>query len=344
MPKNKLKINSKYLDKLGSDVTADELPSDACIKRVNFDSTSTLASPLSYNSDIDVVEPHIMGNKDEFSVGIITTIDVDSDGDVILPLGVDTSRYEKNPVVLFQHNLNMPIGFAEEINITEDKIVAKTRYGSTEEAKKIHQLLKDKVLRTHSIGFVALESVIRGTKDFEIILNELKSKFPNKFDEETSQRVDRVVTKSLLLEYSIVTIPANEEAVINEIKNIKISQDDKEAESRVFSQARHSALAELASEIKEIKEEVIEEVIEEEVIEEVTEPRVFSQARHSEEEEIEELIIEDEEEEEEEELFEEITKVNIKVIKRSNNIKRISTLKEREEERLKKAYQSLWGI
>jgi len=337
MPKNKLKINSKYLDKLGSDVTADELPSDACIKRVNFDSTSTLASPLSYNSDIDVVEPHIMGNKDEFSVGIITTIDVDSDGDVILPLGVDTSRYEKNPVVLFQHNLNMPIGFAEEINITEDKIVAKTRYGSTEEAKKIHQLLKDKVLRTHSIGFVALESVIRGTKDFEIILNELKSKFPNKFDEETSQRVDRVVTKSLLLEYSIVTIPANEEAVINEIKNIK---DNKKVtkeitEPRVSSQTEGLPKSTQARHSEEvIEEEVIEEeVIEEEVIEEVTE-----------EEEIEELIIEDEEEEEEEELFEEITKVNIKVIKRSNNIKRISTLKEREEERLKKAYQSLWGI
>jgi phage head maturation protease len=416
MPKSKLKINSKYLDKLGLDVSADELPTDACIKRVNFD--STLASPLSYNSDIDVVEPHIIGNKkDEFSVGIITTIDVDSDGDVVLPKGIDTSRYEKNPVVLFQHNLNMPIGYAEEITVHDDKITAKTRYGSTEEAKKVHQLLKDKVLRTHSIGFVTLESEVRGTKAFELILNDLKSMFPDKFDEKTSKRVDRVVTKSLLLEYSVVTVPSNEEAVINEIKSIKDSKDknkevkeitdkiianDKSqshSEARVYSQARNSETrVSLKASNSEDKEE------EKQGAQANAESRVYSQARNSasleqticqgsatcgcglpheveevkeprkcvspcscgegkciwegtkstqgqESKEIEEIFKDDEDnEDDDEDVFEEIKENNeikenkIKVIKRGSNIKKLSTQKEREEEKLKQAFMKLWGV
>jgi phage head maturation protease len=275
--KNKIKINKKYLDSLGLSINTDELPENAIIKRT---------------SGIDQVKPHNLVQQEEgkvddideqYSIGTITTIDVDSDGDVVLPQGIDISRYQKNPVVLFQHNLDMPIGYAEEITVSDEKITAKTRFGSTDEAQKVHQLLKDKVLRTHSIGFVTLEFESRGTKTFESLMVDLKSKFPNKFTDEVSKRVDRVVTKALLLEYSVVTIPANEEAVINEIKSCK-------------------------------KEEVIESI----------------------EENIEDSIDLVEKEE--------TNKISIKVVKKGNSVKRISTLAEREQEKLRNAYIKLWGV
>ena len=316
--KNKIKINKKYLDSLGLNINTDELPKDAIIKRINFnEDVNDVESGVDNKelfgpSGIDQVKPHNLVQQEEdkvddideqYSVGTITTVDVDSDGDVVLPQGIDISRYQKNPVVLFQHNLDMPIGYAEEITVSDEKITAKTRFGSTDEAKKVHQLLKDKVLRTHSIGFVTLEFESRGTKNFESLMVDLKSKFPNKFTDEVSKRVDRVVTKALLLEYSVVTIPANEEAVINEIKSCKKEEVIKSIED----------IEENIEDIEDIEENI-----------EVSEENI----------EKEENLVEKEE----------TKKISIKVVKRGSNIKRISTLQEREQEKLKNAYRKLWGV
>ena len=145
----------------------------------------------------------------------------------MLPSSLDTRRYEKNPVVLFNHNLNMPVGYAEKLVFNDDRIMAKTRYASTPEARKVHQLVKDKVLRTHSIGFITLEAEVRGAVGFDTILTDLKSRYPERFDEERSKKVDRIVTKALMVEYSIVTVPSNEEAVINEVKAAKQEIEEK---------------------------------------------------------------------------------------------------------------------
>lgn len=284
--KNKIRVNKKYLDSLGLNIDADELPKDAIIKRINFNDDNK--GLFSSSSDLEQVKPHSLVQEEEgkleegqYSIGTITTIDVDSDGDVVLPRGIDISRYEKNPVVLFQHNLDMPIGYAEELTVYDDRITAKTRFANTDEARKVHQLLKDNVLRTHSIGFVTLEFELKGTRAFDSIMKELKSKFPYKFTDEMSKRVDRIVTKSMLLEYSIVTIPANEEAVINEIKICKEQQ---------------------------------------ELIEETSESSVKS------------------------EIKQENPQVKIKIVKRAKSINKLSTLKEREQERLKEAFLKLWGV
>lgn len=212
--KNKLKVTEKLLDSLGLGLKVSDLPEDACIKRMHIDDA------------ISEVSPH---EGDRYSVGTITTIDVDSDGDVVLPSGLDTKRYEKNPVVLFQHNLNMPVGYAEKLVFNDDRVIAKTRYASTAEATKVHQLVKDRVLRTHSIGFITMAAEPRGSVAFDMIMADLQAKFPERFNEQTSKKVDRIVTKALMVEYSIVTIPANEEAVINEVKSAHHCKVEREA-------------------------------------------------------------------------------------------------------------------
>jgi len=296
--KNKIKINSKYLEKLGLDVKADEFSEDTYIKRISFScETEEKGDFLDATPEIDVVRPHIVEEDvdDGYIIGKITSIEMDSDGDVVLPNGLDFSRYTKNPVVLFNHDLSQPIGFAEEIKVNDNNVIAKTRFGSTEEAQKIYQLVKDRVLRTHSIGFIPLEAEVRGSKNFDSLISELKTAYPEEFDEKLAQKVDRIITKSLLLEYSIVTIPANEEAVIQEIKAIKAEKQEKSQE--------------LAQELAQESPEVAQEL-----------------------------------QEKSQKIVEENKKSSIKVIKRANNIKRLSTAKQREQERLKQAYLKLWGV
>lgn len=212
--KKRIKVTAKLLESLGVDVEDLQLGQDSEIKRFDFDGG---------------IEPDLEADGDNYSVGTITYIGVDADGDVLLPQGIDTRRYEKNPVVLFQHNLNMPIGYAEKLIVNEDGIVAKTKYGSTAEAVKVHQLLKDKVLRTHSVGFITLEALHKGGSGFDSALSSLKARFPAVFPEEKSQKVARIITKALLVEYSVVTIPANEDAVITEVKAVKGEEKETKA-------------------------------------------------------------------------------------------------------------------
>ena len=83
--KRKVKISDTLLKSLDLGITKDERPEDSCIKRMHFD------------GDYDEVLPH---ENDFYSVGTITSIDVDADGDVVLPSALDTKRYEKNPIPL----------------------------------------------------------------------------------------------------------------------------------------------------------------------------------------------------------------------------------------------------
>lgn len=290
MAKNKIKINKKYLRKLGLDISVDELPDDACIKRIN------------YSSDPE----ELVLDADGYTIGVITTIDVDADGDVVIPAGIDLGRYRKNPVVLFNHSLAEPVGYSESLKVFDDKVISKTRYGSTPEAQRIHQLIKDKVLRTHSIGFITLEALFRGQASFQKKLNELKAKYPQKFTEESAKRVDRIVTKSLMVEYSIISIPSNEDAVMLEIKA-----------------AKHGKVEEKVTEQPESSEEELKA--------EVDEFAAVPEVRR-------------EPDAEAEPEKKEISRVEIKVLKRATRINKITTVKELEAKRLQKAYLKLWGV
>ncbi len=285
MPKKRVKLTQKYIDGLGLNIGIDEIPEDsAYIKRISTE------------------QKDLKSEDDGYSMGAISTIDIDSDGDVVLPKGINLGRYEKNPIVLFNHSVNSPIGFAEELKVEDDKIIAKTRYGSTEEAQKIYQLVLDKVLRTHSIGFVATEWFQKGEEEYTHHLAQLIKSFPDKFNKDSN--IARIITKSILCEYSIVTIPANEDAVIHEMKMINEVEE---------------VIEEEVEEVEEIIEQKDIEVIEEntEEVEEVVEEKSV-------------VITQNDEK-----------KQKIKFLRKKTSIKKVSTLKERAN---KYIYENLWGV
>jgi len=111
----------------------------------------------------------------------ISTEDVDRHGEIVKQDGLDTANFMKNPVVLFGHNSwALPIGVCTEITQKDGKTIAKGVFASHTQAQGQRELY-DMGLAATSIGFIVRD-----------------------YDDES-----RTITKSELLEFSFVPIPAN---------------------------------------------------------------------------------------------------------------------------------------
>lgn len=89
---------------------------------------------------------------------VITTVDPDRSGDVILPTGVkNVEEYLLNPVVLWAHDRFRvpPIGTCQWLDVQPRRIVAETRFAEgISFAEDVFKLYDRGVLRGWSIGFV----------------------------------------------------------------------------------------------------------------------------------------------------------------------------------------------
>ena len=89
---------------------------------------------------------------------VITTIDPDRSGDVVIPTGLrNAEEYLMNPVVLWAHNRAQfpPVGTCEWLDVQPRRVVAETRFAQgVPFAEDIFRLYEQGVLRGWSIGFV----------------------------------------------------------------------------------------------------------------------------------------------------------------------------------------------
>lgn len=119
--------------------------------------------------------------------GYANTVDKDRVSDVVLPeaFAETLPRYMENPVLLFQHNWDIVIGKILSATIDEKGLKIKAYISQAADCDDIRTKVKERILRTFSIGY-----------------NELDADF----NEATKTNV---IKKLELLEISIVTIPAN---------------------------------------------------------------------------------------------------------------------------------------
>ena len=108
----------------------------------------------------------------------------------ILPSAWDLSVYEKNPVVLYMHNKDIPpIGRGKATVDKEAGLLVEIEFDNEDElAQKIEKKVRRGFLNAGSVGFMRLDS----KRENDML----------------------ITTKALLLEVSIVSIPANPEALI----------------------------------------------------------------------------------------------------------------------------------
>ena len=131
---------------------------------------------------------------------IISTADMDRQGEVIDQAGWDLEFYKANPVVLWGHDYYAPpIGVCDEIGVQDGKLVAKGRFAPADAnpfAQQVRKLYDAGMVRTTSVGFIAKE--VEGS----------------------------TITKAELLEFSFVPVPANPHAVsLRQLKELGIDRE-----------------------------------------------------------------------------------------------------------------------
>ena len=137
---------------------------------------------------------------------VASTDSVDRYGDVINQEGWNIEAYERNPVVLLNHNANsLPIGRGA-VKVKDGQLMIDVEFDKDDElAQRVERKARNGFLNAVSVGFNPLEAVER-------------SKLPKDHPAYT-ERGGNYFNKSELLEVSIVTIPANSEATTLAAKN-----------------------------------------------------------------------------------------------------------------------------
>ena len=138
------------------------------------------------------------------AVFIITTHSVDRDGEVIVPKGLDLAAYNRNRVVLAMHDqASWPIGRAQWIKATNGgrQLRSKVQFAETEAGEEIWQLVKADIARGASIGMIPDVSKAGPPTQAE------------RRERPDWAQAKRIYRKGELVEWSIVPVPANPDAV-----------------------------------------------------------------------------------------------------------------------------------
>jgi HK97 family phage prohead protease len=128
-------------------------------------------------------------------------------GDIIEPDGWDLHWFQQNPIALFNHNSNAPIGRWANIRVEDDKLTADlepAQAGTSQRIDEIRSLIDQNILRATSVGFRPLSE-------------------PQPVDPKKPFAGVRYIHQELL-ETSIVSVPANP-AALQVAKSLNISDE-----------------------------------------------------------------------------------------------------------------------
>ena len=163
----------------------------------------------------------------------ISTVSIDTYGEVMLPKGAQLKHYKKNPMVLWGHNYREPeniMGSNLEIEVTEKGLMTLTQFALSEEkAARVFRLYKGKHLRMWSVGFIPIKGMKPKEPKKDADLEKLYEWVPN------PEEVQWIHQKWRLLEYSAVPIGANPDALTIAVKEAG-GPDDIIAECNSFGE------------------------------------------------------------------------------------------------------------
>lgn len=146
---------------------------------------------------------------------IMSTQSVDRAGDIIVQKGWRLREFKKNPIALFGHQHTSPIGTWKNVRVEGKRLIGRlqmARRGTSRMVDEVRALLEQRVLRSVSVGFSALE--------YEPLDKE-------------SPYSGYKFTKTSLHECSVVSVPANAEALAI-AKSLGISR---KTENLIFSKS-----------------------------------------------------------------------------------------------------------
>ena len=172
---------------------------------------------------------------------VVSTPEVDRYGTIIVPSGIDYTAYLANPIVLAQHDSDQwPIGRCLGFAMNGENLEATIQVECvTEEGKKLTKLINAGFVKAVSVGII-----------------------PTEYEEQTIDGKKVIVyTKSELVEFSVVSVPANRQALIK--KSLKTLIQDS---IQKYKKEKRMLTPEIAAKIQDellpaIKEAFVNEVI-----------------------------------------------------------------------------------
>lgn len=148
-------------------------------------------------------------SKDNPFEFILSTEDADRDNDIIVQSGWDLKEFKKNPIALFQHDKNSPIGTWEKVRVEGKRLVGRLKLaekGTSQLVDEVRSLVEQGILRAISVGFISA--------DYEPL-------------DPSDPWAGYKFKKSTLLEASLVSVPANPNALAL-VKGLGISRETRE--------------------------------------------------------------------------------------------------------------------
>ena len=163
------------------------------------------------------------GDASRTYTATISTARVDRMGDSISVTGWKLANYKANPVVLFNHAQDpLPIGRATKVWSDAGRLRATFEFSDDADAQRVRKLVDDGFLFSTSVGFDPIAWKFSSAKGREMGIDFMEQE---------------------LLEFSVVGVPANPDAVIKSASGTNISQHHQNANaSSILDGARLSLL------------------------------------------------------------------------------------------------------
>ena len=152
--------------------------------------------------------------------GYASTYDLDQGGDIITR-GAFAKTLEtqfKRVKVLWQHNSAMPIGRPMSMEEDERGLFVRSYIAKTRQGDEALELAREGIIDSMSIGYIVNESEY---KDDGV----------------------RVISELSLMEYSLVTWPMNEAAVITGVKSLEVREIERVLREAGLSRSQAKAIA-----------------------------------------------------------------------------------------------------
>jgi len=137
---------------------------------------------------------------------VLSDATVDRYGDVVEPAGWDLRNFKKNPIALFGHSSEDPIGTWSEVRVESGKLKGKLNFaseGTSPRIDELRRLVEQGILRAVSVGFRPLDA------------EPIDASRP--YGPQRYKKMD-------LIETSLVSVPANP-AALAVARSLKISDD-----------------------------------------------------------------------------------------------------------------------
>ncbi len=149
---------------------------------------------------------------------------IDRHGESLNPEGWSLNNYMRNPVILFGHDYkSLPIGKALKVWIEDGKLMFTIKFADTPMGNEVFKLFEEEMLNAFSVGFIPIKWDESGTFTF---------------------------AEMELLELSVVTVPANPEALAK-VKSVE-EMIAKEAEEQPVTIKKSELLAIVKQAISEV--------------------------------------------------------------------------------------------